>query len=177
MSAGINAEPVEGFESCHSAILHRLQVLGTLADLLEPAMRAQQVAESSLAFFREVIFEHHLDEERELFPAVLNASDKGDERDRVEALVSRLTQEHRELEHLWRRLETGLKRAAKGQFDGVDRQDIGRLIATYTAHAGFEEREFLPLSQHILGRRPGQLGALALDIHRRHASGQAGRRY
>jgi hemerythrin-like domain-containing protein len=169
------AGPIESFENCHAGIFRRLQALGTLPALLAPAAFAHEIAESSLEFFREVIFEHHLDEERELFPAVLNAADKGEERGRVEVLVARLTQEHRELEQLWKRLESGLKRAVKGQFDQVDGQDIERLVAAYTAHARFEEAEFLPLSRQILSRRSEQMGDLAMDIHRRHASGQAGR--
>ena len=170
-----DAGPLAGFENCHAGIVRRLQALDGLPALLEPAQRARDLAESSLEFFREAIFEHHLDEERELFPAVLNAADKGDERARVDAMVLQLTQEHRELEQLWKRLESGLKRAAKGQFDQVDPQDIRRLVAAYTAHARFEEQEFLPLAQQVLARRPGPLADLALDIHRRHAPGQAGR--
>lgn len=173
--AGPSPSPLAGFENCHAGIVRRLQALGTLPALLEPAQRAHELAESSLAFFREAIFEHHLDEERELFPAVLNAADPGDERARVDAMVMQLTDEHRELEQQWKRLEAGLKRAVQGRFDQVDAPAIQRLVAAYTAHARFEEMEFLPLAQQVLGRRAGPLADLALDIHRRHAQGQAGR--
>ena len=64
------------------------------------------MAADALAFFDNVIKEHHSQEERELFPAVLASSVRGDERDRVQALVDRLvaalapTQQHRQT--LWR---------------------------------------------------------------------------
>lgn len=41
-----------------------------LPALLAPAAQARQIASDSLRFFREAIFEHRLDEERDLFPTV-----------------------------------------------------------------------------------------------------------
>ena len=63
--------PISNFTNCHSGILKRLNALDELPALLAPAARAKQIAEESLVFFREAIFEHHLEEERELFPAVM----------------------------------------------------------------------------------------------------------
>jgi hypothetical protein len=41
-----------------------------LPALLAPAAQARQIASDSLRFFCEAIFEHHRDEERNLFPTV-----------------------------------------------------------------------------------------------------------
>ncbi|MBV5347644.1 hemerythrin domain-containing protein, partial [bacterium] len=60
-------EPIQDFSQCHAGILKKLDMLGELPALLEPAARARDIAEKALEFFREAIFEHHLDEERELF--------------------------------------------------------------------------------------------------------------
>ena len=161
-------EPIQDFSQCHVGILNKLQMLGELPALLEPAARAREVAGQALEFFRDAVFEHHIDEERELFPAVLASATQGDEHDLVQLMVDRLTKQHRELEGLWKRLEPGLRKVAKGQPSDVSVEKIEQLVTQYRAHAEFEEREFLPLSQAILGRNANHLSALGLSLHMRH---------
>ncbi len=161
--------PIQDFSHCHVGIFRKLDQLGELPALLEPAARARQIAEQALEFFREAIFEHHLDEERELFPAVLASATPGAEHDRVQAMARRLTDEHRELESLWKQLESGLKKVAKGQGTDLDPALIQRLVTQYRAHAQFEEAEYLPLSQTVLGRNANHMAALGLSLHMRHA--------
>lgn len=167
-STSTNA-PIQDFSDCHAGILRKLDQLNELPALLEPAARARDIAASALEFFREAIFLHHLDEERELFPAVLASAESGAEHERVEALAKRLTDEHRELETTWKRLEPELKRVARGQDSHIDIAALERLVAQYRLHAELEEREFLPLSQAILGRNASHLTALGLALHMRHA--------
>lgn len=161
--------PISNFTNCHSGIVKRLNALDELPALLEPAARARQIAEQSLEFFREAIFEHHLEEERELFPAVLASAQPGEELERVRAMTKRLTEEHRMVEALWKRLEKGLKQVAKGQSTDLDIGEVQRLVTEYTAHASYEEAEFLPLSEVILGRNSNHMAALGLSLHMRHA--------
>jgi len=172
MNQALNAPgthaPVQDFTDCHAGIIRKLDLLGELPMLLEPAARAREIAVTALEFFREVIFEHHLDEERDLFPAVLASAQEGDESDRVAALASQLTHEHRELESAWKRLEPGLKKIAKGQFSRIELGEVERLVRQYRNHAQFEEREFLPLAQQILGRDSNHMAALGLSLHMRH---------
>lgn len=162
------AEPLTTFTDCHVGILRRLNSLDALPALLEPAAQARQIAADSLAFFREAIFEHHLDEERDLFPAVLASAAPGAERDTVKAMTERLTHEHRAIESLWKGLEKGLKRIGKGQDADLDVDELHQLVAAYGAHAKYEETEFLPLSQTILGRNSNHMAALGLSLHMRH---------
>lgn len=161
--------PLTNFNNCHVGILRRLEALDELPALLEPAARARQIAEQSLEFFREAIFEHHLEEERELFPAVIASAQPGDELERVKAMAQRLTNEHRAIETLWKSLERGLKQVAKGHGTELDISDLHRLVSEYQAHANFEETEFLPLSEKILGRNSNHMAALGLSLHIRHA--------
>ncbi len=168
MSQTPEASPLGNFTGAHAGIVKRLQALAELPALLAPAERARQIAEQSLEFFREAIFEHHLEEERELFPAVLASAQPGAERQRVEQITLRLTQEHRHVEALWRSLEKGLKQVAKGQSTTLDTADLQRLVQEYQAHAHFEEAEFLPLSETILGRNSNHMAALGLSLHMRH---------
>ena len=46
--------------------------------------------------------------------------------------------------------------------------DVHQLVTAYAAHAGYEEKEFLPLSQTILGRNSNHMAALGLSLHMRH---------
>ena len=163
-----NDDPLNQFSNCHGGILRRLTMLDELPGLLGPAARARQIAEQALNFFREAIFEHHLEEERELFPAVLASAQTGEERDRVQVMTERLTREHRVLEALWKSLEKDLKRVSKGQDTDLDPADVRRLVSEYSAHARFEESEFLPLSHTILGRNDNHMAALGLSLHMRH---------
>jgi len=164
-----NDAPLNNFANCHVGIIKRLNALDELPALLAPAARARQIAEESLEFFREAIFEHHLDEERELFPAVIASAKPGDEMERVKGMVKRLTEEHRMVEALWKRLEKGLKPVAKGLSTDLDVSELQRLVTEYTAHAAYEEAEFLPLSEIILGRNSNHMAALGLSLHMRHA--------
>lgn len=161
--------PLTNFNNCHIGILKRLTALDELPALLEPAARARQIAEQSLEFFREAIFEHHLEEERDLFPAVIASARPGEEQERVKAMAQRLTDEHRAVEKLWKSLEKGLKQVAKGQSTELDVTDLQHLVNQYQAHAAFEEQEFLPLSEQILGRNSNHMAALGLSLHIRHA--------
>jgi hemerythrin-like domain-containing protein len=165
----VDTAPLDGFAGCHVGILKRLNVLDQLPALLEPAARARRIAADALAFFSGAIFEHHLDEENELFPAVLASAQPGDERLYVQLLIDRLTREHRILEGLWNVLEKDLRRAAKGQDTNLDAEEVRALVAAYASHATLEEVEFLPLCQEILGRNGNHMAALGLSLHLRHA--------
>lgn len=160
---------IDDFSQCHTGIFKKLDMLAELPALLEPAARAREVAGNAVEFFREAIFEHHLDEERELFPVVLGHAQKGDEFNQVKAMVERLTHEHRELEAVWKRLESSLKTVAKGHASDVRVSDIDLLVQHYRTHAEFEEQQFLPLAQTVLGRNSNVMAALGLSLHMRHA--------
>ena len=83
-----------------------------------PAARARKIARDTLAFFDEVIAEHHAEEERALFPAVRASATAGAERDNMVAIADRLTTEHRQIESQWTRVKPLFKQIAKGQVQG-----------------------------------------------------------
>ena len=160
--------PLTNFSHCHAGILRHLDDFGQLPALLEPAQRLRQIAERFVEFFREAVFEHHQEEERELFPAVLASAAPGAERERVQQMVDQLTREHRDVEAQWKQLEPLIKKLAKGQPADVNPQAVSSLVAQYQAHARFEEQEFLPLSEKILSRNGDHMAALGLSLHMRH---------
>lgn len=167
-----NASPIQDFSQCHSGIVTHLRALDELPALLEPAARARRIAADTVKFFREVVYEHHQEEEKELFPAVLASAAKGAEREKVEQIVAALTQEHRSVESEWERLEPKLKAVAKGHDADVPAGEVESLVKTYLAHARYEEQEFLPLAQTILGRNSNHLAALGVSLHLRHSMPQ-----
>ena len=161
-------EPLNNFSQCHAGIVRHLDAFGELPALLVPARRARQIAEDIVGFFRSAAFEHHQEEERELFPVVLQHAEKGEERAIVQRMVDALTREHRDIERQWLALEPALKKLARGQPVDVDPQAITDLVAQYKAHARLEELEFLPLAEKILGRNSNHMAALGLSLHMRH---------
>jgi hemerythrin-like domain-containing protein len=160
---------VDDFSHCHADILRHLAAFGDLPSLLQPAAQARRIAGDMLGFFRDVVLEHHQQEEAELFPAVLASSAPGPERDEVKIMVERLTAEHRQIETRWAKLEPALRQVAKGHDADLTPAAVTTLVNAYTAHARFEEARFLPVAQAILGRDGNHMAALGLSMHLRHA--------
>ena len=160
--------PLDEFKDRHAGIVAHLSSLAELPALLDPAAKARRIAADTVDFFRRAVYEHHSEEERELFPAVLASAQAGEERLRVQALVDRLTSEHRMVEAIWKHLEPALKDVARGRDSQLNGRDVDCLVRTYLEHARFEEAEFLPMSQTILGRNANHMAALGLSLHMRH---------
>ncbi len=160
--------PLRNFNHCHVGILHQMDRLSSLPDLLGPAMLAQRIARQAVDYFHLGMHAHHQEEEKELFPAVQHSAQAGEERLLVDQLVENLIDEHRNLEHLWAELEPALKKVAKGQEAPLNMPQLESLVRRYTAHADSEERVFLPLAEKILGRNSNHMAALGLSLHMRH---------
>lgn len=169
--------PIAEFSKCHEGILHRLEALDGLPELLDAAARARHVAADTVRFYREVVLEHHVEEERDLFPAVLASATAGDERAQVQAIAERLTREHRLVERAFAQLEPALQDAARGHAAALDPAAVSALVTQYEAHARYEEREFLPLAQRILSRQGDHMAALGVALHVRHAAPQVLAKY
>ena len=167
--APIAEQPLDEFSNCHGGILGKLDALDRLPALLAPAAEARRIADDSLEFFTTVVYEHHAEEERELFPAVLASAVKGTEREQVQVMVDRLTREHRDIELAWEKLKPHLKAIAKGHEAALDTDALAALVAHYKAHARYEEQQFLPLSKTILGRNGDHMAALGVSLHMRRA--------
>jgi hypothetical protein len=168
------AAPIANFSQCHVGIIGHLDALGELPALLAPARRARALAADMLNFFDAVILDHHAEEERELFPAVLQSAAAGAEHTHVQTMVERLTTEHRQIEAWWSRIKPQLKPIAKGHDTTLDTVAVEQMVKEYHAHAAFEEAEFLPLAQDILGRNKNHMAALGMSLHMRHVKPTVG---
>ena len=98
------------------------------------AVQSRNVAENTLALFKDAVYAHPADEESELFPAVVRSAAKGEEADRARAMVLRLTAEHRTIELRWKKMEPAVKTTAKGKPTDLDLDAVGALVRTYLAH-------------------------------------------
>jgi hemerythrin-like domain-containing protein len=163
-----SSKPLAKFSQCHLGILSQLHALAQLPVLLAAAVQAREVAASTLTLFKHGMHEHHLDEENELFPAVLRSAAEGAETLRVQAMVQRLTAEHRDIEARWKKLEPAVSAATKAELVDLDNREVHALVRTYLAHARYEEERFLPLAERILGRDGNHMAALGMALHLRH---------
>lgn len=131
------------------AHLFHLSGLGTDVPLSDEA-RAQ--TQRTIGFFQRTVCAHHQAEEHRLFPLVLAQATPGAERDYVQTMVAKLTNEHRRIEALWARLELMLAALLEGQANAAIDGLIQELALDYGDHATDEESRFLPLCQEILHR-------------------------
>lgn len=166
----LEAAPLDSFSHCHEGIINHLGALDELPALVAAANRAQEQAGRARSFFAEAMLAHHEEEERELFTAVMASAQPGDEITQVKGMVERLTQEHREIEAMWRHLEPQLKRLANAHIVALDTACVEKLVNAYKEHAAYEESVFLPICQTILGRNGSHMAALGLSLHMRHAT-------
>lgn len=166
----VNCEvPLAGISQCHLGIILQLQAFAELPALQASAAQSRSVMNHTLALFQYAVYGHHADEENALFPAVLRSAAQGEEAKRTQTMVQRLTAEHREIEARWKKLEPAVKAKAAAKADepgGLDFKAVEELVQAYLAHAQFEEQQFLPLAEAILGRNGNRIAALGLLLDR-----------
>lgn len=169
-AAAFADEAVASFSTSHVGILDTMNRLRVLPLQLEQRGLDEGVRASAAhirRFFDDVVLEHHDEEERELFPSLRHSAAPGGESALVEALVTRLAREHRELEALWDRIEPALRRIGRGKPAELDGHAVEQLVAAYVAHARFEEAAVLPLADRML--KAGDRAALALGLAMRRS--------
>jgi hemerythrin-like domain-containing protein len=147
--------PCDGFDVldvCHRQMLFslgRLAALTTRLGVFGHDKEARDLAREILAFFSETVRRHHEDEERHVFPRLLERG--GSE---VVQTVLRLQRDHDWLEEEWMALEPQLAAvaAARPPFD-LDMLREG--VATFTAllhdHIALEESLVYPQARTALG--------------------------
>lgn len=159
--------PIHNFSRCHDGIRAQLESLARLPQQQPGTPQRTDIARQALTSFRTAMFDHHGEEEKELFPAVLAASNT-EEYGRLRAMAEALTAEHRQIEALWQALEPALEQVALGKPVTLDEALLQDMVARYGAHARLEEDQFLPMAETILGRKDPSMAALGLSLHMRH---------
>ena len=167
-----HAPTLHGFDVLDICHRHTVVALGKLAALVT-TLRGGGVDADARTLAREVHahFEgdarlHHEDEERHVFPALLDRGDAG-----IVQAVQRLRQDHRWLEQNWREIGPRLDAIADGQ-SWVEVDALREAVQVFTAlshdHIALEEAYIYPQVRHRLPDRAQR------DMDREMAERRAG---
>ena len=145
-------EPLEMLEACHERIEAQLKTLERLAAYLPDHgadVQARQAASAILRYFELAGPNHHEDEERDLFPVLLDRAG-GDEKASVEALVNDLLADHLKMAAAVEAVRTQLIPIAEGSSAELDQASVQRMTTLYRRHIEKENGKLLALSRKLL---------------------------
>lgn len=166
--AGFEA-PFEMLSACHERVERMLDLLARLRDHVAKNgcdVQATTAAADVMRYFDQAAPQHHLDEERHVFPAVLALHDV-----RMDLLVDRLRQEHLDMEKLWGQVRQALERVAQADaknvtpFSDEDQAGMDAFVSIYKEHIRNEEDLVYPEARRSLDAE--QLSAMSQDMVRR----------
>jgi len=142
---GRAVQPFDVLDSCHRHVVIALQQMSELLDHLEKHGvdgRAQETARAIFMFFMNTAREHHQDEERHVFPALLRSG----RADLIDATL-RLQQDHGWIEEDWLELAPQFESIAAGYhwFNLAQlRLAVPVFQALYQDHIALEESLIYP---------------------------------
>ncbi|QJR14243.1 hemerythrin domain-containing protein [Usitatibacter palustris] len=168
-TAGFDS-PLEVLHACHERITRHYELIVRIAGhVVEHGAddEAREAARTALRFFAVAGRNHHLDEEEDLFPALVAVA-SSESAETVRSLVARLRYEHETLDALWAPVREGLE-AIAGGLDGapVTPADAGRLAQAYAQHIAQEEGLLIPLARHLLGAAELERLGRSMEARRR----------
>jgi len=142
---GRPVQPFDVLDSCHRQVVIALQQMGDLVEhLAEHGVdgRAQESARAIFTFFMNTAREHHLDEERHVFPALMRSG----RADLIDATL-RLQQDHGWIEEDWLELAPQFESIAAGyHWFNLDQLRLAVPVfqALYQDHMALEESLIYP---------------------------------
>ena len=145
--------PLEMLSACHGRVLHQCATLRRLVPHLAThgADENTRVAAAAvLRYFDTAARDHHVDEETDLFPALIESM-AGSDAVCIGELVHALTNDHRALESHWARLRVVLLQLAAGTAIPLSSEEVEAFVALYERHIDREESELLPMASRLLG--------------------------
>lgn len=133
--------PFGALNECHRDIQEKLVELSALAATLSETGDVSEAAMASARqahlFFTTKALRHHIDEERQVFPALLQISNE-----RVRAAVQALRQEHVLLQKLWLQIVPCLDALARGhrwRDMAAFQRALSTFISLYAQHMTVED--------------------------------------
>ena len=174
-SVGFEA-PFEMLSACHERVERMLDLLARLRDHVAQNgcdAQAATAATDVMRYFDLAAPQHHLDEELHVFPAVLALHDG-----RLSLMVTRLQQDHRDMEKHWVAVRQALARVAHVDahggtaFSEADKANMDAFVAIYKDHILAEEELVYPAARRTLDAR--QLAAMSQDMVRRRGGHPTG---
>ena len=155
-------------DRCHADIQHKLEQMMALAVALDeggltPALQAQ--ARELTDWFNAEARQHHLDEEKHVFPALLASN-----QEEILQVTHRLIQDHGWLEADWYEIEPSLEATADGNvwFDPIVlRQGVEVFQQLYLDHIVLEESLAYPEARSRVN--PALLESMGREMAKRRA--------
>jgi hemerythrin-like domain-containing protein len=150
-SAGFEV-PLEMLSACHARIERQCSTLWRLVPHLASRgsdAEARDAAANVMRYFDTSARHHHADEEKDLFPALIQSM-AGSDAVCVRELTEGLANEHRELEAHWQRVRSVLEHVAAGERMSLEASDVEALVTLYQRHIEREEMELLPMAARLL---------------------------
>jgi hemerythrin-like domain-containing protein len=148
MTAAADIVNFEALDACHQLINLHLTELAALAQRIEADgvdAKAQQQASAIEAFFSATSRQHHLDEEKNVFPLLLAGGNP-----ELAAAVGTLQQDHGWIEENWLELAPQLRAIALGNnwLDGAEFQHyVEVFLELCRGHIALEESLIYPESK------------------------------
>lgn len=172
-TAAYSLAPLEALDTCHQEILVQLDALKALADHVAEHGADEAAREQARAlhlFFARHALQHHQDEERHVFPALLRSRDA----DLIHK-VQVLRQDHAWLEANWLELAPRLDAMARG-YAWAEPDDVRRIIrifsGLYRDHVHLEETLIYPQARACMSAV--ELRTLGREMAARHAAERRG---
>lgn len=142
--------PFQALGTCHEEIAAMLEQMSELADEVEHARWQEGLKDRARAahlFFSSHAIDHHLDEERHVFPALISAG-----KPEWIALVRKLQLDHALLEARWMRLGPLLHLMARGYRPSTANlmAQIRGFVELYREHMAQEDALAYPSARHLL---------------------------
>ena len=160
----------EALDTCHQQVLETLDVLARMVEQLERTgvdAEVSALARQAHDFFAGAAHQHHVDEERLVFPPLLESGDAV-----LAGHVRRLKQDHFWLEQDWRELDAQIDAIARG-LSPTDpdalRLGVEIISALYLDHIDLEESLIYPQAKRRLSDR-ANAGAARLQAEERHGN-------
>ena len=152
VAAGFEA-PLEMLVACHDRIRSRCATLLRLrSHVAKQHVDAEAVdaARGVIRYFDSSAPHHHEDEERDLFPALLESM-PGSDPVCLRDLTASLTDEHHDLARLWEIVRPWLAAIERGEKPTSAPGEIQSFVDLYERHARREEEELFPMAKRLLG--------------------------
>lgn len=161
--------PFDMLTACHERLDRTLALLARLREHLGSHgadTQAQQAARDVMRYFDQAAPQHHHDEELHVFPPLIAQGDPA-----VLGVVTRLQQDHLQMEARWHRAREVLAAVADGRLATLPPDDSAALdafAALYADHIRAEETIAYPAARAVLG--PQEIAAMGQEMKRRRGA-------
>lgn len=146
-------DPLGLLRACHMRIRQRCTLLDRIIEHIGKEGADEQVRQACrqvLTYFSTSGKQHHQDEERDLFPALLQACE-ADKREELRIVVDSLEADHAVMAQAWDALEPALQVLERGAAQTLDAKLVERFQKLYLPHIDREEIVAFDVAAQCLG--------------------------